>query len=63
MTMRHDLGAGSAVEDLREEPLRGEQLAADWKGLRRLRVGRYRAIYAFNGAELLILVVRVGPAV
>lgn len=53
----------TAVEGLRDEPLRGEQLAAEWKGLRRLRVGQYRAIYAFNGDELLILVVRVGPAV
>ncbi|MGV8038928.1 MAG: type II toxin-antitoxin system RelE/ParE family toxin [Thermoanaerobaculaceae bacterium] len=50
----------TAVEGLRDEPLRGEQLAAEWKGLRRLRVGRYRAIYAFNGDELLVLVVRVG---
>jgi len=50
----------TAVEGLRDEPLRGEQLAAEWKGMRRLRIGRYRAIYAFNGDELLILVVRVG---
>lgn len=50
----------TAVEGLRDEPLRGEQLAAEWKGLRRLRVGPYRAIYAFNGDELLVLVVRVG---
>ena len=49
-----------AVESLAEEPFKGEQLAAEWKGLRRLRVGRYRVIYAFDGAEFLILVVRVG---
>jgi mRNA interferase RelE/StbE len=49
-----------AVESLREEPFKGEQLSADWKGLRRLRVGRYRVIYAFDGRQFLILVVRVG---
>jgi mRNA interferase RelE/StbE len=50
----------AAVEALRDEPLKGEQLAAEWKGLRRLRVGRYRVIYAFDGRQLLVLVVRVG---
>ena len=50
----------AAVEGLREAPLKGEQLAAEWKGMRRLRVGRYRVIYAFNGSEFLVLVVRVG---
>lgn len=49
----------TAVEGLRGEPLRGEQLAAEWKGLRRLRIGRYRVIYGFNGDELAVLVVRV----
>ena len=49
-----------AVEGLLEEPLAGEPLAAQWKGLRRLRVGRYRVLYGFDGKELLIAVVRVG---
>jgi mRNA interferase RelE/StbE len=49
-----------AVERLRDEPFKGEQLAAEWKGLRRLRVGRYRVVYAFDGRRFLILVVRVG---
>ncbi len=49
-----------AVESLRDEPFKGEQLAAGWKGLRRLRVGRYGVIYAFDGHQFLILVVRVG---
>jgi mRNA interferase RelE/StbE len=48
------------VDSLRDEPFKGEQLAAEWKGLRRLRVGRYRAIYAFDGQQFSILVVRVG---
>jgi mRNA interferase RelE/StbE len=50
----------ATVEGLRTSPLAGELLAAEWKGLRRLRVGRYRAIYAFDGREFRILVVRVG---
>ncbi len=49
-----------AVEGLLEDPLGGEPLAAQWKGLRRLRVGRYRVMYGFDGNELLIAVVRVG---
>jgi mRNA interferase RelE/StbE len=49
-----------AVDALRSEPLAGRRLAAEWKGLRRLRVGSYRVIYAFDGATLRIAVVRVG---
>ena len=50
----------SAVEGLPAAPLKGERLSAEWQGLRRLRVGRYRVIYAFDGERLLVLVVRVG---
>jgi mRNA interferase RelE/StbE len=49
----------AAVESLREDPLRGSVLHADWKGFRRLRVGPYRVVYAFDGTELLISVIRV----
>ena len=49
-----------AVEGLRDDPSKGSILSAEWKGFRRLRVGRYRVIYAFQGRELLISVVRVG---
>lgn len=49
-----------AVEGLLDEPLAGEPLAAQWKGLRRLRVGRYRVLYGFDGQQLLISVVKVG---
>lgn len=48
-----------AVDGLRSNPLAGRPLAAEWKGLRRLRVGSYRVIYAFDGKELKIAVVRV----
>lgn len=50
----------AAVTGLREEPLRGTALSGKWKGLRRLRVGVHRVIYAFDGRELLVSVVRVG---
>jgi mRNA interferase RelE/StbE len=49
-----------AVEGLLEDPLAGEPLAAQWKGLRRLRVRQYRVLYGFDGKELLIAAVRVG---
>ena len=50
----------TAVESLRENPLEGLPLSAEWKGLRRLRIGPYRVIYGFDGKELLVAVVRVG---
>ncbi len=49
-----------SVENLPLDPLRGQQLSGQWKGLRRLRVGHVRVIYGFDGAELLIAVLRVG---
>lgn len=49
-----------AVGDLVESPLKGRALSGQWKGLRRLRVGPYRVIYAFDGRALLISVIRVG---
>ena len=49
-----------AVGELPGHPLQGEVLSGKWKGLRRLRVGIYRIIYAFDGSRLLISVVRVG---
>ena len=50
----------AAAEALASQPLQGERLSGEWNGLRRLRVGRYRLIYAFDGSRLLILIVRVG---
>jgi len=49
-----------AVESLRVNPRRGSLMSAEWKGFRRLRVGPYRVVYAFDGVELLVSVVRVG---
>ena len=50
----------AAVESLLLDPLRGQQLSGQWKGLRRLRVASVRVIYGFDGTELLISVLRVG---
>ena len=50
----------SAVESLRNHPDKGSIMSAEWKGFRRLRVGPYRIIYAYQGADLMISVVRVG---
>ncbi|SPF39259.1 Addiction module toxin, RelE/StbE family [Syntrophobacter sp. SbD1] len=49
-----------AVERLAADPLRGKPLKGRWEGLRRIRVGVYRIIYALRKAELTILVLRVG---
>ncbi len=49
-----------AVEALPGNPLLGEALKGRWKGLRRLRVGVYRAVYALKEEELIILVLKVG---
>ena len=50
----------AAVEGLRDDPHKGSIMSAEWKGFRRLRVGPYRIIYAYQGRNLLISVVRVG---
>lgn len=47
------------VEALVSDPLKGKPLSGTWKGFRRLRVGTYRVVYAFDAARLLILVLRI----
>ena len=49
-----------AIEELAADPLGGSPLKGRWKGLRRIRVGLYRAIYALRRPELTILVLRIG---
>ena len=49
-----------AVDGLRTDPLHGTVLSGEWKGLRRLRVGTHRVIYAFDGSELLVSVIMIG---
>ena len=50
----------AAVEGLRNDPDKGSIMSAAWKGFRRLRVGPYRIIYAYQGRDLLVSVIRVG---
>ncbi|MEK6814941.1 MAG: type II toxin-antitoxin system RelE/ParE family toxin [Nitrospirota bacterium] len=49
-----------AVEGLAKDPFLGTALEGQWEGLRRLRVGSYRIIYALDRGQLLVLVLRVG---
>jgi len=56
----HQQRVFDAVTSLKDDPLKGTVLSAEWKGFRRLRVGSYRVIYGFDGAELLVSVVRIG---
>jgi|APHig6443717497_1056834.scaffolds.fasta_scaffold355055_1 mRNA interferase RelE/StbE len=50
----------TAVEELLADPYCGKLLKGHWKGLRRLRVGGYRVIYALRREQLTILLLRVG---
>ena len=49
-----------AIERLKDEPFAGSALKGDHSGLRRIRVGRYRVIYAADQQELVVLVLRIG---
>jgi len=49
-----------AIDNLKENPALGKQLSGEWKGLRRIRVGNHRVVYAVKQEELLIMVVRIG---
>ena len=55
---RHRVAA--AIDDLAHQPLQGRVLKGGLRGLRRVRVGRYRVIYEVKDDELIVLVVRVG---
>lgn len=48
-----------AIDGLAQEPLAGILLKGGLRGLRRLRVGRYRIVYEVQEDDLVILVVRV----
>jgi mRNA interferase RelE/StbE len=49
-----------AIDRLATEPTAGGVLKGEFRGLRRLRVGRYRIVYEVDEGELTILVVRIG---
>lgn len=49
----------AAIDQLAENPHVGKLLKGDYSGLRRIRVGDYRAIYEINEEVVLVLVLRV----
>lgn len=55
---QHQIAA--AIDTLARQPLQGKVLKGGLRGLRRVRVGRYRVIYEVKDEELIVLVVRVG---
>ena len=48
-----------AIDGLGEHPLVGSLLKGGLRGLRRIRVGRYRVVYEVQDDELVVLVIRV----
>jgi mRNA interferase RelE/StbE len=49
-----------AIDRLATEPTAGGVLKGEFRGLRRLRVGRYRIVYEVDEGELTVLVIRIG---
>ena len=50
----------AAIDDLARRPWRGRVLKGGLRGLRRVRVGRYRVIYEIQDETLIVLIVRFG---
>ena len=50
----------AAIELLRENPLPPKALKLKGRDGYRIRVGKYRIIYSFNGNELVIIVLDIG---
>jgi mRNA interferase RelE/StbE len=51
----------AAIELLRENPLPPKALKLKGRDGYRIRVGKYRIIYSFDGNELVIIVLDIGP--
>lgn len=49
-----------SVDQLAENPRKGDPLKGQFKGLWRLRVGSYRIIYSIKDDQLTILILRIG---
>ena len=49
----------AAIDGLARRPLLGKVLKGALRGLRRIRVGRYRVIYEVQDGALVVLVIRV----
>ena len=50
----------AGIDALAEQPALGSKLKGEFKGLWRLRVGRYRIIYEILDGELVVLILRIG---
>ena len=59
ITKRDRVRIVRAIDRLEEEPLAGNALKGDLRGLRRIRVGRYRVVYEVLEDALVVPVVRV----
>lgn len=59
VSRRDRLHIERAINSLKEHPLSGSLLKGEYRGLRRLRYGDYRIVYAVLASELVVLVVRI----
>lgn len=50
----------SAIDDLRQDPYRGSELAGEFTGYRSLKIRRYRVIYRVNEEDLFLEIYHVG---
>ena len=48
-----------AIDRLAENPFLGNALKGELRGLRRIRVGKYRVLYEVQDDALIVLVIRV----
>ena len=55
------LRISAAIELLRENPLPPKALKLKGRDGFRIRVGKFRIIYIFDGTELIIIVLDIGP--
>ena len=59
LPQQNRLRVSSAINSLGEQPFAGSVLKGGLRGLRRLRVGDYRIVYALLDNELVLLIVRI----
>lgn len=58
---RHDVERIlKSIEDLSEIPLLQNAISLKGRDAYRLRVGRYRVIYAIDSEEVVILIIKIG---
>lgn len=59
LPVRDRIQLAAAIDQLAARPTQGAVLKGTLRGLRRIRVGRYRVIYEVQDEVLVVLVVRV----